>query len=118
MWAAVSWVLTVAPVVLLWERRSLLGALGRSFRLGREFSSKLAEINLVMQIVRIALLVLALVLSSAPLPFSDQLGPDSLHQLYKGIVVLWLLASDYFHVVRLKSFVELWRMYGSGSVAE
>ena len=113
LWAAVSWVLTVAPIVLLWERRSLLGALGRSFRLGREFSSKLAEINLVMQIVRIALLVLALVFSSAPLPFSDQLGADSLHQLYQGIVVMWLIASDYFHVVRLKSFVELWRMYGS-----
>ncbi len=113
IWAAVSWVLTVAPVVLLWERRSLLNAVGRSFRLGREFSSKLAEINLVMQIVRIALLVLALVFSSAPLPFSDQLGTDSLRYLYVLIAILWLVASDYFHVVRLKSFVELWRMYGA-----
>ena len=37
-------------------------------------TAKLVEINLVMGIVKLALIVLAMVLSAAPLPFSDQLG--------------------------------------------
>ena len=111
VWAAVSWVLTIAPIVAVHEDRSLLSAVGRSFTLGVTLSGKLVEINLVMSSVKIALMVLALVFSAAPLPFSDQIDPGSLGYLYLVIAVAGVIASDYFHVVRLKSFTELWRFY-------
>jgi hypothetical protein len=110
-WAMTSWVLGVAPVVYAMERGSLVSALGRCFRLGKELSGKLAEVNLVMAIVKIALIVLAMVFSSAPLPFSDEFGADFIHKLYWAIGVWYLIASDYFHVVRLRSFVALRRLY-------
>jgi hypothetical protein len=57
--------------------------------------------------------VLAMVFSAAPLPFSDQFGPDFMHMLYVAIAVGFLIANDYFQVVRLRSFVRLWRIYRS-----
>ena len=110
-WAMVSWVLSIAPFILLYDNCSAASALGRSIRLGREFSGKLVEINLVMSIVKIALIVLAMVFSSVPLPFSDNISPGGLKDLYVGIAIAYLIANDYFHVVRLKSFMELWRHY-------
>lgn len=116
LWALLSWVLSVAPVLLFHEPSLNSGAaLVRSFRLGRAFSSKLMEINLVMAIVKIALIVLAMVFSAAPLPFSDQFGPDVLHVLYMLIAVAFLIANDYFHVVRLRSFAEFWRHFSDRS---
>jgi hypothetical protein len=79
--------------------------------LGRAFTSKLMEVNLVMGIVKLALVVLAMVFSAAPLPFSDQLGPDAMHAVWAGASIFYLVASDYFHVVRLKSYIEFWRTY-------
>ena len=116
VWALVSWALSIAPLLMLLEERSALSSLGQSFRLGREFSGKLAEINLVMGIVKLALIVVAMVLSAAPLPFGDQLGPDALHGVWLLATVFYLVASDYFHVVRLKSFVEFWRMFRGGEL--
>ena len=69
-----------------------------------------------MGIVKLALAVLAMVLSAAPLPFSDQLGPDAMHGIYFAATVFYLLASDYFQVVRLKSFIEFWKMFRGTSV--
>jgi hypothetical protein len=86
-------------------------ALGRSVRLGRAFTSKVVEINLVMGIVTMALMVLAMVFSAAPLPFSDQLGTDALHDIGAVSVLFYVLASDYFQVVRVKSFVEFTREF-------
>jgi hypothetical protein len=110
-WALVNWMLSITPLVMLLEERSVLSALGQSLRLGREFTGKLVEINLVMGIVNLALLVLAMVFSAAPLPFSDELGPDALHVISALSVLFYLVASDYFQVVRLKGFVEFWKMY-------
>jgi hypothetical protein len=110
-WALASWMLSVAPLVMLLEGRSALSALGQSPRLGKEFTGKLVEINMVMGIVNLALIVLAMVLSAAPLPFSDELGADALHVIDFAAVVFYLVASDYFQVVRLKGFVEFWKMY-------
>lgn len=107
VWAMTSWVLSIAPVIYAMERESLIKALSTSFRLGKELSGKLAEVNLVMAIVKIALIVLAMVLSSAPLPFSDEFGADFIRHLYWAIAVWYLVASDYFHVVRLRSFISL-----------
>jgi len=74
------------------------------------------EINLVMGIVNIALIVVAMVLSAAPLPFSDQLGASALHRVDALAVLFYLVASDYFQLVRLKGFEEFWKMFrGPGS---
>jgi hypothetical protein len=110
-WALISWTLTIAPLVMLLEDCSALSALGRSVRLGKAFTSKLVEINLVMGIVNLALIVLAMVLSAAPLPFSDQLGSESLHWIDAAAMVFYLVAGDYFQLVRLKGFEEFWKMF-------
>jgi len=110
-WALVNWALSIAPLVMLLEKRTALAALGQSPRLGKAFTGKLVETNLVMGIVNLALIVLAMVLSAAPLPFSDQLGGDALHWIDAAAVVFYLIASDYFQVVRLKGFLEFWKMY-------
>ncbi|MDR3739439.1 MAG: hypothetical protein P4L40_10505 [Terracidiphilus sp.] len=109
LWALVSWPLAVAPVLLVTEGSSVPSALGASFKLGKPLTGKLVETSLVMGIVKLGLVVLAMVLSAAPLPFSDQLGPDAMHAVGAGAVLFFLVASDYFHVVRLKGYVEFRR---------
>lgn len=111
LWALVSWPFAIAPLLMLLEEKSALSALSQSFRLSRPFTGKLMEINLVMGIVKLALIVLAMVFSAAPLPFSDQLGPDAMHVVFAGATVFYFVASDFFHVLRLKSFVEFWRVF-------
>ena len=106
-----SWALSIAPLLYLLERSSVLSSLVESLRLGREFTGKLAEINLVMGIVKLALIVVAMVLSAAPLPFSDELGGDAMHAVWAASTILFLVASDYFQVVRLKGFFEFWQVY-------
>ena len=110
-WALLSWPFSIAPLLMLLEKRSPLSALGQSLRLGKPMTAKLVEINLVMGIVKLALVVLAMVLSAAPLPFSDQLGTDALHVVWAVATVFFLVASDYFQVVRLKGFHEFWKMF-------
>jgi hypothetical protein len=116
-WALLSWPFSMAPLLMLLENRSALSALGRSFCLEKPMTAKLVEINLVMGIVKLALLVLAMVLSAAPLPFSDQLGPDALHSVWATATVFFFVASDYFQVVRLKGFQEFWKMFRGGGSA-
>jgi hypothetical protein len=110
-WALTSWAFSIAPFVMLLENRSALSALGQSLRLGRPMTAKLVEINMVMGIVNLALLVLAMVLSAAPLPFGDQLGAEALHAVWAVATVFYFVASDYFQVVRLKGFQEFCKMY-------
>jgi hypothetical protein len=116
-WALVSWPLLVAPVLVLSEERAAFSAIRKSLSLGREFTGKLVEINLVMGIVKLALIVLAMVLSAAPLPFSDELGPEALHWVAALAVLFYCIASDYFQVVRLKGFIEFWRMFRASEPA-
>ena len=110
-WALLSWIFSIAPLLMLLERCSALSALGRSLSLGRVFSGKLAEINLVLGIAKLALMVASMVISAAPLPFSDQLGSDALHFIGAASVVFYLVANDYFQVVRLKGFIEFWKIF-------
>jgi hypothetical protein len=116
-WALVNWALSIAPLLMLLENRTVFSSLGQSLRLGKAFRGKLMEINLVMGIVTLALIVLAMVLSAAPLPFSDQLGPDTLHRITVLAAIFYFVASDYFQVVRLKGFVEFWKMFRGGERA-
>ena len=113
LWAVTSWTLAIAPVLYLQEDCSVGTAVARSFRLGKTFSGKLVEVNLVTAIVKIMLIVLAMVFSAAPLPFADQFGTDAMHLLYVVVAVAFLIGNDYFHMVRLLSFIAFWRIYRS-----
>ena len=112
-----NWTVSVAPLIALLEGGSALSALRESLRLGKPFTGKLAEINLVMGIVKIGLAVLAMVFSAAPLPFSDELGPDAMHAVLLASLVFFLVATDYFQVVRIKAFVEFWKIFRTSESA-
>ncbi len=71
---------------------------------------KLVEINLVMGIVKIALIVLAMVFSATPLPFESVTTPEFLMWWWAGVTVLYLLASDFFHVARQVAYLQLWSL--------
>ena len=111
LWALVSWAVTIAPMLVLLEDRSALSALREATRLGKPFSGKLVEINLVMGIVKLALLVLAMVFSSVLIPFSDEIGAGALHLEWVVVSLFYFIAGDYFQVVRLKGFVEFWHVF-------
>jgi hypothetical protein len=113
VWALLGWIVSVAPVLMLFEERGPLSALAEGLRLGKTFTSELVEIGMVMGIVNLALLILAMVLSAAPLPFSDQLGGDALHMVWAAAAVFYLIAHDYFQLVRLKCFVQFWNIFRS-----
>ncbi len=103
--ALTSWPFSIAPILALCEKRSLASALRESLRLGKPFTGKLVEINLVLGIVKLALIVVAMVFSAAPLPFSDELGSDALHLVSAASAVFYLVANDFFQVVRLEAFL-------------
>jgi hypothetical protein len=106
VWALLSWVFSIAPLLAVLEGRSIGGSLLRSLRLG-PLRGKLVEINLVMGIVKIALIVLAMVFSATPLPFEEVVHGASLYAWWAVVTVLYLVASDFFQVARVVAFVEL-----------
>ena len=110
LWAVVSWVLSVAPLLAMLRGLGVGESLAAAFRLG-PLKGKLVEINLVMGIVKIALIVLAMVFSATPLPFESVTTPEFLMWWWFGVTVLYLVASDFFHVARLVAYLELWRAY-------
>ena len=107
LWAVASWVLSVAPLLAMRDNLGAAASLAAAFRLG-PLRSRLIEINLVMGIVKIALIVLALVASACPLPFESVATPQFMSCWYAVVTLLYLLASDLFHVVRLVAYLELW----------
>jgi hypothetical protein len=109
-WAVMSWVLAVAPLLAMLRNLGVGESLAAALRLG-PVRSKLVEINLVMGIVKIALIVLAMVFSACPLPFESVATPDFMLRWYGLVTVLYLIASDFFHVVQLVSYIELWKAY-------
>jgi hypothetical protein len=100
-----SWPLLIAPLLVQREKRSVASALRESLKLGIPFTSKLIEINLVLGIVKLALIVVAMVFSAAPLPFSDELGEGAMHVVAAASVVFYFVANDFFQVVRIKAFL-------------
>lgn len=117
LFALASWPFSIAPMLANLEGRAAISALGESLWLGKPFTSKLVEINLVLGIVKLALIVLAMVFSAAPLPFADELGSGMLHLVSAASVVFYLVANDVFQVVRLKAFVEFWKAFRSSAQA-
>jgi hypothetical protein len=115
LWAVVSWALSVAPLLAMLRDLGAGASLAAAFRLG-PLRGKLVEINLVMGIVKIALIVLAMVFSACPLPFESVATPDFMLRWYAVVTVLYFVASDFFHVVRLVAYLELWRAYDAGGL--
>jgi hypothetical protein len=109
-WAAVSWILRIAPVLAMSGDLGAGRSLRAAMRLG-PLKSKLIEINLVMGIVKVALLVLALVFSACPLPFENVESQAFLTWWWIGVGVFYLVASDYFHVVRAAAYDALYRIH-------
>jgi hypothetical protein len=110
LWAVVSWVFSVAPLLAMLRGLGAAASLRAAFRLG-PLKAKLVEINLVMGIVKIALIVLAMVFSASPLPFETVATEAFLAWWWAGVTVLYLLGSDFFHVARLVAYLDLWRAF-------
>ncbi len=110
LWAVVSWALAIAPLLAMLRGLGVGASLLAAFRLG-PLKSKLVEINLVMGIVKIALIVLAMVFSATPLPFESVTTPEFLLWWWVGVTVLYFLGSDFFHVARQVAYLQLWRAY-------
>ena len=113
LWAVVSWVFSAAPLLAATQETSVFGSLAATFRMG-ELKSKLVEVNLVLGIVKLALVVLAMVFSATPLPFESVATDAFLHVWWALVTVLYFIASDFFHVARLVAYLELWRIYVPG----
>jgi hypothetical protein len=116
LWAVVSWVFSIAPLLVLLEDRRLSSSLLRSLRLG-PLTGKLVEINLVMGIVKLALIVVAMVFSAIPLPFESVVQGPPLYAWWVVVTLLYLVASDFFQVARLVAFIELWRALSTQALA-
>lgn len=110
LWAVVSWVFSAAPMLAALKGTGVVASLRGTLHLG-QLKGKLIEINLVMGIVKIALIVLAMVFSATPLPFESVATPIFLHCWWAFITVLYLVATDFFHVARLAAYIELWRLW-------
>jgi len=114
--ALTSWLLSIAPLFAQFEDCSAREALAESLALGKQFTGKLIEINLVLGIVKLALVVLAMVFSAAPLPFADELGESAIHFVAATSIIFYFVANDFFQVVRIKAFLEFWKTF-RGSAA-
>jgi hypothetical protein len=109
-WCVVSWVLQLAPLVAMGRNEGVVGSLRGAWGSGA-LRGKLIEINLVMGIVKVALVVLAMVFSACPLPFSSVETQEFLNWWWAGVALFYLVASDYFHVVRVAAYLRLAQAY-------
>ena len=110
LWGLGSWALSVAPLLAMLRNLGVVQSLRAAFQLG-ELKSKLVEINLVMGIIKIALIVLAMVFSATPLPFEGVTTQSFLINWWIGVTLLYFIGSDFFHVARLVAYLELWRTF-------
>lgn len=111
LWAVFSWFLQLAPLLAMRDKLGAIAAVRAALTSPRALRGKLIEINLVMNIVRIALIVLAMVFSASPLPFSSVETQAFLTCWWCGVGVFYLAVSDYFHVVRAAAYLSLYRAY-------
>lgn len=106
LWAAVGWIFGIAPLLAMLHNVGPAKSIAAAFRLGPVRGS-LVEINLVMGVVKIALLVLLMVFSATPLPFQSSVTDTFLFWWTAGVAVLYFAASDFFHVARLAGYLHL-----------
>jgi hypothetical protein len=116
VWAFLSWIFLFAPLQTMLQNQGPLQSLAATLRLG-PLRGKLVEVNLVMAIVKVALLVLAMTFSATPLPFQDVATPEFLAWWWAGVGLMYVLWSDFFHVARLMGYLNLWRAYNGDSAS-
>ena len=112
VWSLLSWVFFFAPLLAMLQGSGVLRSLRSTLRLG-PLTGKLVEVNLVLGIVRLALIVLAMVFSAIPLPFEADMSGTALYLWWIAVTLWYLIASDFFQVARLAAFVRFWRLYQS-----
>jgi hypothetical protein len=110
LWAVVSWPLQLAPLLAM-QRDLGVGASLREALRSTAARGKVIEINLVMTIVKIAVLVLGMVFSACPLPFANVESQIFLTCWWTGVMLIYLAVLDYFHVVHAAADLWLWRAY-------
>jgi hypothetical protein len=112
-WAMISWAFTIAPLLALLEGTGMFASLRASLRFGegslRGLRSKLIEINLILGIVKAAIIVLTMVFCATPVPFKTVINGPSLYAWWALVSVWYLVASDFFQVARVIGFIEFWR---------
>lgn len=108
LWAVVSWGFQLAPLLAMQENLGVGASLQAALR-SRRASGKLIEVNLVMTIVKIAVLVLGMVFSACPLPFANVESQTFLTCWWTGVILVYVAALDYFHVVHAVAHLRLWR---------
>jgi len=113
VWALVSWIFSIAPLLALLEGTGMFSSLRASLRLGhgslKGLRAKLVEINLVLGVVKMALLVLTMVFCVSPVPFKEDINGLWLYGWWAFVSVLYLAGSDFFQVARVIGFIEFWR---------
>jgi hypothetical protein len=109
-WALSIWALDASITLAAVRGDGVIASLRGVSRIG-PMRGKLIEMNFVMGIVKVALIVLAMVFSACPLPFQNVESPAFLAWWWTGVGVLYLVASDYFHVVRMAAALALHRLY-------
>lgn len=106
--AALGWVFSFAPLLAMGRNEGVLASLRDAVR-ARAVRSGMVEVNLVLGIVKIALIVLAMVFSASPLPFESTVT-DTFMFWWTVVVMIWyFVASDFFHVARLASYLQQWK---------
>jgi hypothetical protein len=116
LWASFSWFLQLAPLLAMRLNLGPAAALLAALKSSRSLRGKLIEINLVMNIVRIALIVLAMVFSATPLPFNTITTQAFLNFWWTGVGLAYFGFSDYFHVVRAAAYLSLHRVYAASAI--
>jgi hypothetical protein len=117
LWAVISWFLSIAPLLAMLRNQGVVPSLSAALRLG-PLRSKLVELNLVMGIVKVALLVLAMVFSATPLPFESIATTAFLNVWWVIVAIAYFIASDFFHVARAVAYLKLWRAYEPASAVQ
>ena len=112
-WALTSWVFSIAPLLALLENTGMIASLRNSLRFGqgslRGLRSKLVEINLILGVVKAAIMVLAMVFCASPVPFKQDMNGSALYAWWAFVTVWYFVASDFFQLARVIGFIELWR---------
>ncbi len=112
-WALVGWVFSIAPLLALLECTGMVASLRASVQFGhgslRGLRPKLVEINLILGVIKMALIVLSMVFCATPVPFKEEINGPSLYAWWALVAVWYLAASDFFQVARVIGFIEFWR---------
>jgi len=112
--ALIGWIFSLAPLLSVLNGSGVGGSIAEAIRTGG-LRSGLIEINLVLGIVKIALMILAVVFSACPLPFETELTNQFLFNWNCAVAVWYFIASDFFHVARLAGYLQLIRPNESAS---